>query len=89
MTNQTKIEVGSIEDLKDLVRKTIGSNLDGVVIKDEKLPSGQFNVSKVSTDDFLSIAREYLSSGNIAVVTAEDMNKPGASNLTNKKPKMK
>lgn len=80
MENKTKIGLGSIDDLKQLVNDTVGSNLNCAVVKDEKLPSGEFNVSKVPNAEFLKIAREYLSGGNFTVVTAEDMNKNQASN---------
>lgn len=80
MTNKTKIEVGSIEDLKKLVKDTVGSNLDCAVVKDEKIPSGSFNVSKVSMEEFLNIAKEHISKGNVAVVTAEDMSKSQNTN---------
>lgn len=80
MENKTKIGLGSVEDLKKLVNETVGSNLNCAVIRDEKLPSGEFNVSKVSSKEFLNIARKHLLNGDFAVVTAEDMNKNQVSN---------
>lgn len=80
MENKTRIELGSIEDLKKLVKDTVGSNLNCAVVKDEKLPSGEFNISKIATTEFLNIARKHLSDGNFSVVTAEDMNKSQISN---------
>ncbi len=88
MTNKTRIEVGSIEDLKKRIQDTIGSNLDCSVVKDEQVPSGKFNVSKVSTEEFLKIAGEHLANGNFAIVTADDMNKPQDITVSPKKPKM-
>jgi hypothetical protein len=88
MTKKTRIEVGSIEDLKNRIKDTIGSNLDCAVVKDEQVPSGKFNVSKVSTEEFLKIAGEHLSNGNVAIVTAEDMNKPQSPKTNPKKRKM-
>jgi hypothetical protein len=48
MENKTKIEVGSITDLKKLVDETVGSNLNCAVVKDEQIPSGEFNISKIN-----------------------------------------
>jgi hypothetical protein len=80
MENKTRIELGSVDDLKKRVNDTVGSNLNCAVVKDEKLPSGEFNVSKLATTEFLNIARKHLFDGNFAVVTAEDMNKSQISN---------
>jgi hypothetical protein len=80
MENKTKIKSGSISDLKKLMNETVGSNLNCAVVKDEQIPSGEFNISKTSKTEFLNIARGYLFDGNFAVVTAEDMNKSQNSN---------
>ncbi len=87
MENKTKIEVVSVDDLKKIVKDTVGSNLNCAVVRDEKLPSGEFKVSKVPNNEFLKIASEYLFDGKVAVVTAEDMNKD--QNSTNKKKSVK
>lgn len=88
MTNKTRIEIGSIEDLKKLLTNAVGPNPDCAVVEDKQVPSDDFKLSTVSTEEFLNIARNHLSDGNFAVVKAEYMNKPLEPKSSPKKPKM-
>ena len=89
MNNKTKIEVGTIEDLKNLVQKSIGNNLTAdniAVVHAQPTPSGKFNVSKSNIVEFFEQVKPLLKEGNVAVVTAEQMSQPEViSNNKNKK----
>lgn len=85
MSNDTTIKGTSISEFKKIIEEGLGRPLkasDVAVAHDVPTYSGEFQVSKISTPELREVAKDFakeflgkdLDMGDVAVVTANDMN---------------